>query len=202
MKDLEMPVIGASPLMGATLQRNMSGRCGLCLSNDELNMSLLRMGMLDMAVIDDPEMLMGLSWEEQANLVERMVELGTDDLLHFQRGPRYIRLSYGAQGLGFRYLDRSGARYEVVQTTMDPGRLFASGLSFFLNRRVYEGLERGKGRRASEAGRIKPGGGPNLTHTITAVILKREGRSSEDSEAIGRIIEALQAGERLSTAIR
>ena len=193
LQDIGQPVIGASMLMEPYLRLVLDERTHLCTSTDEFNLAVFKMGLLDVAIIDDPEMVMGLSWGEQAYLVEEMVEVGSDELFHRNAGPRYIRFAYGAQGLGFRYLQQSGVQYEIVETTLDPSRLFASGLSFFLNKRIYDNAA------CFESSDIKPAhkrdleGGQTLIHTITAVVLKRQGRTEADSHRLAQILSDLKA---------
>lgn len=193
LQDIGLPVIGASMLIEPYLRQVVDGRVHLCISTDEFNLAAFKMGLLDIAIIDDPEAVMGLTWGEHSNLVEEMVEVGSDELLHCNKGPRYIRFAYGAQGLGFRYLQQSGVRYEIKETTMDPSRLFASGLSFFLNKRLLENASFKGNARIKATGLDRMGGGQPLMHTITAVVLKKPDRGKAETELLGRILSDLKA---------
>jgi hypothetical protein len=61
-------------------------------------------------------------------------DLFSDTLVHVDSGQEYIRYKYGAQRLGFRYLDSVEIPYEVVNEVSDLDYLLSSGKSFFLNR--------------------------------------------------------------------
>lgn len=193
LQDLGRPVIGASMLVEPYLRQMMDERVHLCTSTDDFNLAAFKMGLLDIAIIDDPEIVMTLSWGEHSHLVEEMVEVGRDELLHWNRGQRYIRFAYGAQGMGFRYLQQSGVRFEIKETTMNPPRLFACGLSFFLNRRIYESASFNGNSTNKVADMRSLEGSQKLMHTITAVVHKKQGRTEAEAFLLEQLLHDLKA---------
>ena len=199
-----LTAIGASALTGPCLRDGLEDGVELIIASDEFNLAAFKMGVLDLAVIDDPGLLMGLSAGESSILVERVEEVGSDVLLHMRKGPRYMRFAYGAQGLGFRYLEQSGRPFEISGRTYDIEKLFDSGLSFFLNRRLLEWADIGPaGTGTANVGertrKDRFETTPSLSHTINAIVLKGPDRTEVESLLLTSIINDLRtrlAGER------
>jgi molybdenum-dependent DNA-binding transcriptional regulator ModE len=114
--------------------------CRVTVSTDEGNLRLADEGRVDCVVLDDP-----LYAVERSGEVEGM-EVGSDLLLMRDSGGRFVRARFGAQRLGFRYLDDSGRGYEVCAEVLDPSALDRTDLSYFVNRSlVRRGLVRAVG---------------------------------------------------------
>ena len=128
----------------------------IVVADDAFNMRMLRSGMAEMIIVDDPVNLFELedySW----------VEIGHMDMVHVDNGPKYARYSYGAQRIAYDYLDTSGKEYEIVSEYRSLSDLLASGKSFF----VDEFLLMRKGIKLHSS--TDPA---MLRHSITAVIRK------------------------------
>ncbi len=166
-------VIGATPILEDRLRRIIPGDALLLISNDEHNVTMFKAGQLAVMFLDDPEFLMDLTDRKYSRLVDKIVEVGQDKLLHFRKGKDYIRYGYGAQRLGFRHLQARGKKPRISKTTLDVSSLFSSGHSFFLNKTHFRGYsDRGllaeellEGYEVEEM----------LVHSLNAVILKQAG---------------------------
>ncbi len=134
----------------------------ILVADDQFNMRMLRSGMVEMIIVDDPVNLFDL---EEYN----WVEIGHMDMIHVDRGPNYARYSYGAQRIAYDYLDTTGKQYEVVSEYRSLSDLIASGKSFF----VDEFLLMRKGIKLQSS--TDPA---MLRHSITAV-LRKETRCGE-----------------------
>ena len=125
----------------------------IVVADDQFNMRMLRSGMVEMIIVDDPVYLFEL---EDYN----WVEIGHMDMVHVDNGPKYARYSYGAQRIAYDYLDATDVEYEIVSEYRSLSDLMASGKSFF----VDEFLLMRKGLRLKSA--VDP---KILRHTITAI---------------------------------
>jgi len=107
-------VVGCSivteDLLLSVLSRiDTSGPYDLIISDDERNLKDFRAGLMDIAVIDDP-----------LNVYEfddaRWEEVAEDQLIHVNKGSKYMRYRYGAQRIGFRHLESEGMEYNIIGT--------------------------------------------------------------------------------------
>lgn len=102
--------------------------CRVTIATDEDNLRMLDEMRMDCIVLDDASYAM----ERAADVPSE--EIGSDLLMLRDAGPRYARLAFGAQRLGFRYLQERGIPHGVVRTIFEPSMLARSDLSFFVNR--------------------------------------------------------------------
>ena len=129
------------------------GKCNLVISDDVKNLSDLKAGIADLIILDDPLYLF------EAEEFE-WVTIGEDRLLHENHGERYAYFRYGAQRIGFRYLEVEKIPYRIERTFSSVSALVDSGLSFFIN----ESLALRRGLTIKSATSLE-----QLTHEITAV---------------------------------
>ncbi|MDD1773661.1 MAG: LysR family transcriptional regulator [Methanomassiliicoccales archaeon] len=151
-------IITEELLLSALSKIDRTGKYDLVISDDERNLRDFRAGLMDLVVLDDPLFvyeLEGVRWEEVAD----------DELVHVDRGQNYLRFKYGAQRLGFRFLDSEGIKYKVKGTVRYLPYLVGSNLSFFVNHSL---LSR-KGIRLKRATEMKV-----LAHKIIAVYSKED----------------------------
>ena len=106
--------------------------CRVTISTDEENLRLMDERRADCVIVDDPLRAM-----ELAEKVEG-VEIAPDMLLLRRSGADYVRLAFGAQRLGFRYLEQEGAVHSVVRTIFEPALLDRTDLSYFVNRSLVK----------------------------------------------------------------
>jgi molybdate transport repressor ModE-like protein len=145
-------------LLSALSRIDRTGIYDLVISDDERNLQDFRAGLMDIVVLDDPLYvyeLEGVKWEEIAD----------DELVHVDRGPNHFRFKYGAQRLGFKFLDSQGVKYKVKGTVRYLPYLIGSNLSFFINHSL---LSR-RGIRLKSATEMKV-----LAHKIIAVYRKED----------------------------
>ncbi len=115
-------------LAAATRLLAQGTECRVTISTDEANLRLADEGRADCVVLDDP-----LYAVERSEEVEGL-EVGSDVLLLRDAGRSFVRARFGAQRLGFRYLDGIGRGYDVDQEVLDPAALDRTELSYFVNR--------------------------------------------------------------------
>jgi len=132
----ESTVVGCSivteDLLLSVLSRiDTSGPYDLIISDDERNLKDFRAGLMDIAVIDDP-----------LNVYEfddaRWEEVAEDQLIHVNKGSKYMRYRYGAQRIGFRHLESEGMEYNIIGTVRSLPMLMRSNLSYFVNQSLVE----------------------------------------------------------------
>jgi molybdate transport repressor ModE-like protein len=140
----------------------------LLISDDNVNMRMIRGGDADVVILDDPVHVFDddeLQWQEIAQM----------DMVHVDKGSSYIRYRYGAQRIAFRHLDSLGKEYTIDSETLSMNDLFDSGKSFFIDEILL--LRKGK--------RVKSSTDPSLLrHSILAVY-------RETTETIERLIVEL-----------
>ena len=141
-------------IMSAFSMANIKGN--ILVADDEYNMRMLRSGMVEMIIVDDPVYLFEL--EEY-----QWVEIGHMDMVHVDNGPKYARYSYGAQRIAYDYLATTGKEFEIVSEYRSLNDLLSSGKSFF----VDEFLLMRKGIKLQSS--TDPA---MLRHSITAVLRK------------------------------
>ena len=141
----------------------------LIISDDQMNMRMLREGTVDVIILDDPVLLFdldGFHW----------TEVGTMDMVHVDNGPSYVRYRYGAQRIAYAYLDSIDKDYTVDAEVSLVQDLISSGKSFFIDEFLL--MRRGiKLRSATERGMLR--------HSINAVYRK-------DTRCVQRILRAIQ----------
>ncbi len=138
----------------------------LVISHDRHNLGLLRQGLAAMAVIDDPFLLMDSDLPAE--------ELGQMDMVHVDRGSRYVRHRYGAQRIAFRHLEMTGQDHTVEGELLSVNDLLESGRSFFIDEILL--LRKGIRMHSSTEPRL-------LRHSVMAV------RNSEDPRVLSIIRE-------------
>ena len=147
----------------------------LHIGDDNSNLRLLDMGIPDLIIFDDP-----LHAYNSVDLGETY-DVGVDALIHHRSGDDYARYRYGAQRIGFRYLEDSGIPYRIASRVSDIGALMTGGMSFFINRSII--IQRHLG---VEISRDKLN---DLTHTITALLpAKGGGGAQQDTERHSRAL--------------
>lgn len=130
-------------ILAAATELSDRGRaCRVVISTDEENLRLLEELRVDCVLLDDAMLAM-----ERAQEVEA-AEVGTDMLLWKDAGPRFARLAFGAQRLGFRYLKEKDIPHEVARTVYEPTMLDRTDLSYFVDKSlVRAGTVRAEGAR-------------------------------------------------------
>ena len=122
-------VVSQRAIMTAATELSDDGiGCRVVIATDADNLRALDERRVDCIVLDDASYAM----ERAADVPSE--EIGTDMLMLRDAGPRYARLAFGAQRLGFRYMQERGIPHEVVRTIFEPSLLVRSDLSFFVNR--------------------------------------------------------------------
>lgn len=140
----------------------------LIVSDDHTNMRLLKEGLVDLIILDDPVFLFDLEGF-------RWSEVGSMDMVHVDNGPSYVKYRYGAQRIAFAYLDSIGKEYTVDAEVSLVQDLMNSGKSFFIDEFLL--MRRGiKVRSATEKGTLK--------HSINAVYRR-------DTRCVQRLLRAI-----------
>ena len=156
-------------LMNTLSSIDPEGKCNLIISDDGKNISDMLSGNTDLVILDDPMYLFeadGYEWET----------IGEDRLLYENHGRRHAYFKYGAQRIGFRYLEYAGIPYNIERTFTSISSLIDSGLSFFINESIA--MRRGLNIKSTLSSE-------QLKHEITAVY-------SKDDEYIHKIIHELK----------
>ena len=121
--------VACSPVTEELLMSTISSAgadADLIISDDAVNMRMLRTGNADIVILDDPVHVFeddSLHWREIAQM----------DMVHVRKGTSYIRYRYGAQRIAFRHLDAEGKKYSVDAETLSLNDLLNSGKSFFID---------------------------------------------------------------------
>jgi hypothetical protein len=167
-------VVGCTPVTEELLLSTLSAlndptAYQLVISDDERNMQEFQARLMDVIVLDDPLYAYdtdGALWEEVAE----------DRLIHVERSSAYGRYRYGAQRIGFRYLETKGEKYRIERLEYSLASLFRSNMSFFVN----ESLAMKKGMA------LRSGTDPELLkHKILAMFW-------EESPAIDLIVKEMK----------
>ncbi len=164
LRQIEMPTIActpvSSPLIRKAADRAREFMFNIIESDDCTNILLLQKGIPDMVVFDDPVHVYNHSIRNPRDV---HFELFQDTLLHHDAGPVYQKLRYGAQRIGFNYLERKGIEYAIKRVVNSIEGLLDSGLSFFINRSLLKRLP------LPEEGFISS---PSFNHSILALRLR------------------------------
>jgi DNA-binding transcriptional LysR family regulator len=114
--------------------------CRVTVSTDEENLRLMDEMRVDCIILDDP--LWAIERAEDVG----GVEVGSDLLLLRRSGTDFAQLAFGAQRLGFRYLEQAGERFSIAKRLYEPALLDRTDLSYFVNRSlVRRGILRADG---------------------------------------------------------
>ncbi|MCL1904803.1 MAG: LysR family transcriptional regulator, partial [Methanomassiliicoccaceae archaeon] len=105
---------------------SISADTDLVISDDDMNMRMLRKDDVDVVILDDPAHVFdddSMQWQE----------VGQMNMVHVDKGGSYIRYRYGAQRIAFRHLDATGKKYSIDSETLSLNDLLDSGKSFFID---------------------------------------------------------------------
>lgn len=138
-------VVGCTPVTEELLLSTLSAlndpsAYQLVISDDERNMQEFQARLMDVVVLDDPLYAYdtdGALWEEVAE----------DRLIHVERSSAYGRYRYGAQRIGFRYLETKGEKYRIERLEYSLTSLYRSNMSFFVNESMA--MKKGMALRSS-----------------------------------------------------
>ncbi|MFA6680157.1 MAG: LysR family transcriptional regulator [Candidatus Methanomethylophilaceae archaeon] len=164
--------VACSPVTEELLMSVISStktKADLIISDDNMNLKLLKEGLVDIIILDDPVYLFDADDFEWA-------EIGYMDMIHVYNGSSYIRYRYGAQRIAYDHLDLEGIVYKVDAETCLLSDLINSGKSFFVDEFLL--LKKGIKIRSATDKKL-------LRHSITAVYRR-------DSKEISRMLKALQ----------
>ncbi len=122
-------VVSQRCLLSAATELSDEGKHAIVtIADDETNLRMMDEGRVDSVVLDDAAYAM----ERAADIATE--EIGSDMLMHKDAGPRYAKLTFGAQRLAFRYLAEKGIPYEIARTIHEPTILNGLDLSYFVNK--------------------------------------------------------------------
>lgn len=103
----------------------------ISINSDEQNLKSLYLGRADLVIFDDPNYAIEFEGSPEDKIL--IVDIFQDTLVHVDNGPKYVRYKYGAQRLGFRYLDSEQIKYKSLYEVSSHKHLLSSGKSFFIN---------------------------------------------------------------------
>ncbi|MCK5561490.1 MAG: hypothetical protein KAJ51_12885, partial [Thermoplasmata archaeon] len=103
----------------------------ISINSDEQNLKSLYLGRADLVIFDDPNYAIEFEGSPEDKIL--IVDIFRDTLFHVDNGPKYVRYKYGAQRLGFRYLDSEQIKYESLYEVSSHKHLLSSGKSLFIN---------------------------------------------------------------------
>lgn len=116
-------------IMTAATELSSQGKaCSVTISTDEQNLRLVNESRVDCVVLDDAAFAFDRAPETEIS------EIGSDMLVFKDTGPKFARTTFGAQRLGFRYLDDKQIPHEIVREIFEPTMLDHLDLSYFVNR--------------------------------------------------------------------
>jgi molybdenum-dependent DNA-binding transcriptional regulator ModE len=111
-------------------------RFHISISSDEQNLKALYLGRADLVIFDDPNFAIEFEGSPEDKIL--IEDIYSDTLIHIDNGPKYIRFKYGAQRLGFRYLDAEQKKYKILYEVSNYKHLVSGKKSFFINRSFAE----------------------------------------------------------------
>jgi len=111
--DEEKP-IGVSPIGKALLERGKRSAVQLEVSNDGFNFKLAKLGLLKGVVFDDPIYTFEFDVAPRTIRIEKLYLVKNND------ENKFSELGYGAQRIGFDFLDKTHVKYEVVRKDTKP----------------------------------------------------------------------------------
>jgi hypothetical protein len=145
----------------------------ISVNSDQQNLKALYLGRAKLVIFDDPVYAMEFEGLKDEKVIT--IDLFSDTLVHVDSGQDYIKYKYGAQRLGFRYLESVNITYTVHSEVSDLDYLLNSGKSFFLNRSFM--LENGLDLKSTTEPEI-------FKHPIMAVSIDP---TEDTSEIISRL---------------
>jgi molybdenum-dependent DNA-binding transcriptional regulator ModE len=108
----------------------------ISVNDDTQNLKALYLGRADLVIFDDPQYAMEFEVVEERASKILTLDLFPDTLVHVDTGVEYVKLRYGAQRLGFRYLEAEQRPYKVLYELCDYKQILSSGKSFFINHSI------------------------------------------------------------------
>ncbi len=142
----------------------------LIISDDENNLRMMKEGIANYALLDDPMYLFDAEEFE-------WTEVGYMGMVMVDNGSSFIKYKYGAQRVAYMYLDSEERDYKIESVTYSLPELLGSNKSFFID----EFLLTRKGLRLKSA--VDP---KMLRHTINSIYRK-------ETRTISRLNKALIA---------
>jgi molybdenum-dependent DNA-binding transcriptional regulator ModE len=103
----------------------------ISINDDSQNLKALYLGRADLVIFDDPNYAIEFEGFKEDKILT--IDLFKDTLIHHKKGAKYIRYKFGAQRLGFRYLDAKEEKYKVLYESSSLSHLLNSKYSFFIN---------------------------------------------------------------------
>lgn len=166
-------LISENMVLGAMPDIEKEWNISMLVADDITNIFLLKSGLIDMAIFDDPL----FTYENEEGY--EVHELATDTLLHIRKGKSYLRFTYGAQRIGYRYLQSQNIEHRIVGFTRNMETLLNSKCSFFIN----ESLAMREGLSLKNAAKPK-----QLEHRIMAL-------KSPKVRPLESIVERMKVGK-------
>jgi hypothetical protein len=111
----------------------------ISLNSDEQNLRALYLGRADLVIFDDPINAIEFEGFKEDKII--ITDLFNDTLIHVENidsDNKYIRYKYGAQRLGFRYLDNQVREYQILHEVSDFNYLCSSNKNFFINQSLMK----------------------------------------------------------------
>jgi hypothetical protein len=108
----------------------------ISVNDDEQNIKALYLGRADVVLFDDPAYAMEFEGFKEDKILT--TDIFYDSLIHFDAGGDYIRYRYGAQRLGFRFLEASQSDFKILYMVSDLQHILDSNKSYFLNSSILE----------------------------------------------------------------
>jgi len=103
----------------------------ISVNDDIYNLKSLYLGRADLVLFDDPNYAIEFEGSPDDKILT--IDIYRDTLVHQKKGNKYIRYKFGAQRLGFRFLDVENKRYKILYEISNFDHLIKSGKSFFIN---------------------------------------------------------------------
>jgi molybdenum-dependent DNA-binding transcriptional regulator ModE len=103
----------------------------ISINNDLQNLKALYHGRADLVIFDDPAFAIEFEGFKEDKILT--TDIFQDTLIFKENGPKFIKLKYGAQRLGYRYLEANKIKYKVLTEVSDFDYLVSSDKSYFLN---------------------------------------------------------------------
>jgi molybdenum-dependent DNA-binding transcriptional regulator ModE len=108
----------------------------ISINDDKQNLKALYLGRADLVLFDDPVFAMEFEGFKEDKILT--TDICNDTLVHLDSGLDYIRLRYGAQRLGFRYLEANQRKYNILYEVSDFKHIINSKKSYFINNSLLE----------------------------------------------------------------
>lgn len=105
-------------------------------NDDVQNLKELYLGHADLVLFDDPNFAIEFEGSPEEKIL--IVDIFQDTLIHVNNGRKYIKYKYGAQRLGFRYLDAEDTKYQVLYETSSLSHIMNQDKSYFINQSVLQ----------------------------------------------------------------